>query len=354
MKKRTLKLAVFSLMMTAMLFNCKDKDSADPTKPNEDITKALDDLNLTSPTLDKPAEVKSTAASIEASAKATEVNGALDGIAASGVVPASVSGAAADVKGAISDAEVSTLNGVSAETINAVAAGGTLSPELKALLDKASSNPALAAYLPKFTFPTVNGVALKGGRIAAATETAARTSASESVDAIEKVTVDDACLAAANATFDAAKARFDASKAAEVVKVTAQYNSDIQPIATEQTACTAGVTPVFAGYRTAAQQTASAAIADLDAAQTVLGPLYPVLKALVNIQLLGALSSINQLEAAEKQACIAKATAATDNAKAAQTANLAKVDAAYTAALSQATKLRADALASCHNQGGGN
>lgn len=343
MKKRTLKLAVYSLLMTAMLFNCKDKDK-DPDAPDTGIIDDLNKVKLDPITVDAPAAVKTTEANVEASAKATEVNSALDGIAASGTVPASVSSAAANVSGAISASEVSTLNSVSSETVAAVAAGGTLSPELKALVDKAMANPAVAAYLPKFTLPVVEGVTLKGTREAGA----------EGVEKVEGVQVTDACIEASNAAFDVVKTKLDASKATETAKVDAAYLGWIALITPGQTACTSGLTPKYAAFRTAAQQTAAAAIADLDAAQGVLGNLYPVLKALVNIQLLGVLSSINTLEAADKQACIAKATAATSLADAAKTANLAKVNAAYTTALAEATKLKAEALASCHNQGGGN
>jgi len=357
MKKRTIKLAMLSLMMTAMLFNCKDKDDKDPTKPDDAITKELDNLNVAVPTLQKAALPSVTPSSVEQSAKATEVNGALAGIAASGTVPASVSSAAADVKGALSPSEISTLSGVSSETINAVAAGGTLSPELKAVLDKVMANPALAAYLPKFNFPIVNGTTLRGARLSSDAASAARTSGSEATEQIEKVEsvlVDDACTAAAEATFATAKTRLDGQRATAVAAVTAQYNADIAPIAAAQASCVSNAPTTAAGYRTLAQQAAASANASLDAAQATLGDIYPILKALVNIQLLGALSSINTLQAADSQACVAIANASTTNAQAAQTANLAAVTAAYTTALAQATKLKGDALLSCHNQGGGN
>ncbi len=344
MKKRTLKLAVYSLLMTAMLFNCKDKDK-DPDAPSQETIDNLNKVELAPITIEAPAAVPSTEAKVEASAKATEVNGALDGIAASGTIPSSVSAAAGDVSGAISASEISTLNSVSAETISAVAAGGDLSPELKALVDKATSNPAIAAYLPKFTLPTVNGVAVKGTRVAAG---------SEGVEKVEGVQVSDACVDAANAAFDVVKTKLDASRATEAAKVLAAYETWIAPIAAGQKTCTDGVPAKYAAFRTAAQQTAAAAIADLDAAQGVLGNLYPVLKALVNIQLLGILSSLNTLEAADTQACIAKATAAKALADAARESNLAKVDAAYTTALAEATRLKTIAIESCHNQGGGN
>lgn len=354
MKKSTLKLAFLSLMMTAMLFNCKDKDDTDPTKPDDNITKELDNLNIATPTLDKAATVPSTTSSVEASAKATEVSGALAGISASGTVPASVSTAASDVKGALSDSEISTLTSISPETISAVSAGGAMSPELQAIYTKAMANPALAAYFPKFNLPTVNGAALKATRIAADAAKSARTAGTEAIEKVEKVLVDDACIAAAEATFQSAKTRLDGQRATAIAAVTAQYQADIAPIAAAQTACTSTATTTSAGYRTSAAQAAATANASLDAAQGVLGDLYPVLKALVAIQYIGALSSINELEAADKQACIAIAAATTTNAAAAQTANTAKVDAVYLPAIAQATALRTSAIASCHNQGGGN
>jgi len=357
MKKRTIKLAALSLMMTAMLFNCKDKDE-DPTAPPTEITEALNAITLPAQTLDKPAEVKSTAASVEASAKATEVNGALGNIGSTGVVPASVATAASDVKAALSDSDINTLKSVNAETINAVKAGGDLSPELQAVIEKAMANPALAAYFPKFTFPTVNGVAVrgaKGKRVATdVTASNARTTGTDAVEKVEAIAVDDACITAANSLFNTAKTRLDASKATEDAKVAAQYAADIAPIANQQTTCTDGLTATYAGYRATTEQTANAALAALNSAQAVLGAQYDLLVVLVNAQILQGYSTINELEAADKQACIAKAAAATTNAQAVRESNGAKVNQAYTAALAEATKLQGEAIRSCHNQGGGN
>ncbi|MCF2447060.1 hypothetical protein L0657_24110 [Dyadobacter sp. CY345] len=357
MKKRTIKLAVLSLMMTAMLFNCKkDDEPTDPKTPSTETTQALNAITLPAQTLIEPAAVQSTPASIEASAKATEVSGALGNIASTGVVPASVTTAASDVSGALSQDEINTLNSVNAETISAVAGGGELSPALAAILDKVMANPALAAYLPKFNFPTVNGVAVRGAKKTTSTVTAsgARTSGTDAVEKVEGVLVDDACITAANTLFNTAKARLDASKATEDAKVATKYAADIAPIAAAQTACTDGLTATYAGYRTSAQQIGADANAALDAAQGVLGSNYALLKALVSIQVLGTLASINELEAADRQACIAKAAAATTNAQAARDANIAQVNAAYTTALAEATRLQGEAIRSCHNQGGGN
>jgi hypothetical protein len=343
MKKRTLKLAVYGLMMTAMLFNCKDKDDKDPETPSGPILQDLEKINLAPITIDAPAAVKSTEASIEASAKATELDDAINGIEASGTVPASVVSAAGDVTGAISQSEINTLNSVSSETIAAVAAGGTLTPELKAILDKAMANSALAAYLPKFTLPTVNDVTIT-----------ARIGGTEAVDKVDGIQISDACLAAANTAFDVVKTRLDASKVTETAKVDAAYATWIAPIAAGQTACTDGLTPKYAALRTEAQQAYAESVASLDARQGILGNMYPVFKASVSLILVVKLNGINILEGADKKACIAKAEGAKNLADAAKTANTAKVDAAYTTSLAEANRLKAAAIESCHNQGGGN
>jgi len=359
MKKRTIRLAALSLMMTVMLFNCKDKDeTTDPKAPPTEITDALNAVVLTPPTAVKPVEVTSTASGVEASAKAAEVNDALGDIASTGTVPASVSTAAAETKSALSDAEISTLSSISSETVNAVAAGGELSPELQAVIDKAMANPALAAYFPKFTFPTVNGVALKGakgkrvgGDISASN---ARTTGTDAVEKVEGVLVDDACITAANTLFNNAKARLDASKATQDAAFTAQYTTDIAPIAGDLASCLASVTPKYVEYRASAQQTLASALASIDAAQAALGDQYAAIRALVNAAGLGALSTYNTLEEADKQACTAIATAKTASFAAARDANLANVNANYTTALAEATRLQGEAIRSCHNQGGGN
>lgn len=341
MKKRTFKLAVLGLMMTAVLFNCK-KDDKDPSAPNEDITNALKDVKVATVTIDAPAAVVSTPSTFTTSAATAEVGNGLAAAAATGVVPASVTSAGAAVSSAISPSEVSALSSVSAATVDAVSKGGAVPADIKAVLDKARANPALAAYLPTFTFPSVGGVVVSGKRVGG----------TDAVEKTEKVLVDDACVAAATATFDGVKATLDASKASQDAAVLAAYNTAVSAVP-PATTCTADLATRFDGYRANVNAQGTKALADIEAAKAALGSNYDLIKALTNIALLDALSSINTLQAAEAQACTQKSTAGGTNATAARDANLAKVNAAYATALAQATTLKTQAIQSCHNQGSG-
>lgn len=342
MKKRTFKLAALGLMMTFMLVNCK-KDDKDPTEPNVDITNELKGVKVETVTIDAPAAVVATPSTFTTSTATAEVGNGLAAAAATGVVPASVTNAGAAVSSAISASEVSALSSVSAATIDAVSKGGAVPADIKAVLDKARANPALAAYLPTFTFPTVGGTVVNGKRVGG----------TDAIEKTEKVLVDDACITAATAVFDGVKATLDASKASQDAAVLAAYNTAVSTVP-PATTCTADLATRFDGYRAGVNAQGTKALADIEAAQAALGSNYALIKALTNIALLDALSSINTLQAAEAQACTQKAAAGGTNAIAARDANLAKVDAAYKTALAQATKLKGDAIASCHNQGGGN
>ncbi|TKT87644.1 hypothetical protein [Dyadobacter frigoris] len=351
MKKRTIKLAVLGLMMTAVLFNCK-KDNTDPTTPDQGITDALKAVTMATVTPAAPVAVVSTPSSFATSAQANAVNGALGDIASTGVVPASVTAAATAVSGAVSASDVAALNSVSASTIASVSNGGAVPADIKAILDKARANPALAAYLPVFTFPSVGGVTLNGTRIAGTT-TIDKIAGVDAVEKVEKVLVNDACVATATATFDGVKTTLDASKATQTATVLAAYNTALAAVPSSAT-CTSSVTEKYVATRATVNAQGTKALADIENAKAALGSSYDLVKALTNIALLDALSSINALELADKQACTSVSAAATANALAAKNANQALVDAAYATALASATKLKNDAIASCHNEGGSN
>ncbi len=340
MKKRSISLIVLALAMSLVMYNCK---KGDPLEPDAGLIEEINKITVDTITLVKPAAVTTTPATVTASAKAAEVSSGLANIASSGTVPATVSTAANDVKAAISPAEVSTLAAVSPATIAAVSAGGALPADLKSIMDKAAANPALKAYLPTFTLPTVNGVAVPGRQGASIPETIAQS---------EGLQVSDECLQKAEEAFNLVKAKLDATRASELAKVEAAYQAAVTPLAAEQAACTAGVPAKYAPLRTAAQAAYDKANSDLDAAQSILGPeLYALLKALNSIAFLGNLSTINTLQAAELNACSAKTAAATTAAQAARAANTAAAEAAYQSALSEALEAKNELAESCHNQG---
>ena len=343
MKKSTLRVLTLCMLLSAVMFNCKKDEDKFPTEPDTEKTEELKNLDVVKPTYDQPAAVEVKESSVEVSAKTAEVTSGLNELA-NGTVAPSVSAAADEVSAALSASEIATLNSVSAETIAKVSAGGALPADLKAVMDKVANDPNLKAYLPTFTLPSVGGVQISG----------ARTGSDKSVDAVQAITVDDNCIAKAEAAFATSKAKLDATKATYIAEIAAAYTAYVAPLAAQETQCVASVAPKYAALRTAAAQIAATANAVLDAAQGLLGARYAILKALVNIQLLGYLSTLNTLQVADTAACAAKTTAYTNAAAAVRASNTAKVEAAYATALASATEIKAALIASCHNQGSGN
>ncbi len=342
MNKRTMSPWVYGLALTLVMYNCKKKDEPFPTEPDTELVKEINAIVAAPVTLVAPAAVTTTPGAVAATAKATAVAGDLSSLS-SGTVPASVQTASTDIKAALSASELNTLSGITPATMNAVAAGGALPTDLKAIMDKAMANPALQAYLPKLTLPSVNGKTVSG-----------RTGATEAVEKTGGVQVEDACVLAAQAAFDGVKAKLDATKATEDAKVAAAYSAAIAPLAAAQTSCTSGIPATFNTLRTAAQAQASKALADLEAAKSKIpADLYATLEAFINIQTLSYLSSINTLQAAELKTCSENTTAKTAAAAAARDANAAAVNASYQTAIAEATVKKGELAQSCHNQGGG-
>lgn len=343
MKKNTLLSLVYALALVLVMNNCKDHDNKPfPTEPNSELLKEINAIVVTPVTPTSPAPVTTTPGTATVPAKTTTVYGDMPGLS-TGTIPATVQTAANEVNVVLSAAEVNTLSSVTPAMIAAVAGGGALPADLKAIMDKVAANPALMAYLPTLTLPTVNGKSVSG-----------RSGVPESVEKTEGILVEDACILAAQAAYDAVKTKLDATKAAEVAKITSTYTTALAPLAAEQASCTAGIPTKYTALRASVQAQANKAIADIEAAKNVIpAALVPVLKAFVNIQLLGILSSLNTLQAAELKACSETTTAKTTSFTAARDADLAKANANYAEALAKATAKKTELAQSCHNQGGG-
>jgi hypothetical protein len=351
-KTRSFAMMLCLLVMTLVMYNCKKDEEPLPDKPDQGKVDDLNKIEIAPVTITPPAAVATTEATVEVSAKATEVNGALGGIAASGTVPASVSAAAAEVTAAVPAADMATLSAVTPAQIAAVKAGGAIPADVKAALDKAAANPAIQAYLPKFTLPTVGGETISG-RVAAPAGVAA-TADVATADAIEAVQeASDVCIAAADGVFNTKKSQLDAAKATNDAAATTAYNTAVAAVPAAG-ACTDPLAAKYAAFRGAVDAQVNQAMADVDAAQAVLGDLYPVLKTLINIQALNAYSGLNNLQAADTAACTAANTQRLAAATAARDANLAASQSAYASALDAANVARTALIQSCHNQGGGN
>jgi hypothetical protein len=344
MKKRTLKLAALSLMMTAMLFNCKDDDK-DPTEPSTDISNKLKALDLPTFTPTK-AVVTSTAGAVTPSAKTTAVSTDLAAMSTTGVVPASLKEANSVLTTALSASDLATLSSVSPATLDAIKAGGAIPADIKAVIAKAYANASLAAYLPKVTAPTVAGVAVKAPTT--------RIGGTEAVEKTEDVLVDDACIAAATTLYNAAKAKLDASRASQEALVASTFATATAAIPGQQTTCNTSATTAAATARTAATTVFNQYMAALTANQAALGDQYATAVLAGYTFYFAQLTSANELEVLDKVACASIATATTAAVNNARTADLATIKASYDAKIAEAATLRTQAAASCHNQGGGN
>jgi hypothetical protein len=342
MKKSKFSVLMYVLALMLVMYNCKKKEEPFPTEPSGPGLEELNGVKIDPITPTPPAEVTTVPGSVAPSPEGAAVSDGLGSIATTGVVPASITTAATAVTAALPAADVATLAAVTPATVSAIAAGGAVPAELKAIMDKVAANPALQAYLPKITLPTVNGVSISG-----------RIGAVEAINAVESVLVEDACLVSAEAKFQAKKTELDAAKAVEDGKVATTYSNAIAPLAAAEASCKSSIPAAMAAYRAAIQAQIDKAHADLELAKPALGDLYPVLAALINIQAIGAFAGLPALEAASINACTATTTAKTAAAQAARDADLAKITTAYNTAIAAASAARAKLIESCHNQGGG-
>lgn len=341
MKKRSLLLLTYGLALSLSMFNCKKDKETDIEAPPTGVIDDIDKITLPDVTVDPPATVTVVESKIEVSAQSAALASGLSSIGTSGEVPAAITAAAGSVSAALSPAEVATLSAVTPAAIAAVAAGGTLAPEVKAVMDKVAADPALKAYIPVITLPSVGGVSV-GARIGA-------------VEQVSLIEVSDACLKVGQDAFDKKKGELDTKKTTEDAKVTAAYQTVIAPYAAAETTCKTNVGTKYTAIKAGVNTQVTASLGDLEGAKAILGEAtYSILHALVNISGLSAYDAINTLVAADNSACTEIKNKNLAAAEAARVANLAKVTAAYTTALNEATAARNVALAACHNQGSGN
>lgn len=343
-----IRLLFYGFCLATVLYNCKTKDVAGVT-PFTYTFKGLDNIKLPDVTPTAPAAVSVTAASVTSSTAAAAVTSGLSSLTATGTVPASVQQAAADVNKAVPATQAAALAAAFTPTvINSLSSGGTLPADLKAQTDAIASNPALQAYLPKFTLPTVNGKAV-GGRIGA--------DGGIKVDATVAqafATTDDACTNAANAAYTAAVAGLDGAKASQTATITAAYNTAVAAANAEAAPCKSGLPAKYDPLRASATQALNAGLANLEPARAILGEdTYNLLKVLYLVAYANTISGLTTLQNAESTACDSVASAKVANAAAARDRDLGTINSNYNAAVATANAARNQAVASCHNQGGG-
>lgn len=346
--KPNIKLLLYGFCLATVLYNCKTKD-VDSLTPFTYTFTGFTDVKLPDVTPTAPAAVTVTAASVTSSTAAAAVSSGLSSMSATGVVPASVQQAAADVSKAISPATASQLSAsFTPDVIKTMSTTGEVPANLKAQLTSLSSNPALKAYLPTFTLPTVNGKAV-GGRVGAVSGgniVATVTTTNAALD-------DDACKAAANAAYNTAVAGLQAVQASQTAAVNANFTQLQAGITAESAPCKAGLAGKYTPLRAAAQQAFNAGMAALDANKALLGGSYDLLKLLYLAALADANDIFTRLQAAETTACDSAGAAKLANAQAARDRDLSTINGNFNSATASLKATLAKATASCHNQGNG-
>lgn len=343
-----IRLLAYGLLLVTVMYNCKTKDVNSLT-PFTYTFKGLDPVTLPTVTPTAPAAVSSTASTITSSTAAAAVTSGVANITATGQVPASVQQAATDVSKAVSaDKAAQVAASFTPAVVNNLAAGGTLPASMKADVDAIASNPAVKAYLPTFTLPTVNGKPV-GGRQGVGVEVAAIPVQYATNDGSE-----DACKAAANAAYNTALQQLDAARQTQTAAITAAYTQLQTTIQANATACKTSTPATYTAAKTATKQQLDQGLANLEAAKSVLGDnTYNLLKVLYYVSYAQTINVLNTLQTADTTACDQIANAQLTNAQAARDADLSKINANYNSALTTLTKSRDQAVASCHNQGTG-
>ena len=343
--KSSIRMLVYGLCLAAAMYNCKTKD-VDSLTPFTYTFPGID-VKLPTVTPTAPAAVSVTASSVTTSTAAAALSAGLASMTATGQPSPAFTQATADVGKAVSAQQTAQVTAAfTPSVLSNLSTNGTLPADLQAQVMAIAANPAIQAYLPKFTFPAVNGKTI-GGRVGA----------SAIVDAVAVVAAaldDDACKAAATAAFNTTIQNLDAAKATQTATITGQYTSAQSTIQADATSCKSGIPATYAGYKTIALQQLTSGLADLAAIKSIIGDAaYMQIQLLYYVAYANAIISLNALQLADTQACDAVAAQRLANAQAARDKDVSTINTNYNVAVATATAARDKAINSCHNQGGG-
>ncbi|ARK12572.1 hypothetical protein [Fibrivirga algicola] len=338
----------YGLCLAVSLYNCKPKDVESLT-PFTYTFKGFDDVKLPDIVPTEPAAVVATAGSVASSTVTAAVSSGLANMMATGQVPAAVQQAAAAVNQAVPAEKATQLvASFTPDVINSLATSG-VPASMKADIAAIAANPALAAYWPKFTMPTVNGKAV-GGRIGVGT----------TATLLKPVIItfaradDDACKSAASAAVNTALEKLKQTRDAQTAAVNQTFDQRKGAAQNETATCKSSKTSSYATMRTDARKQYDQTVASLETGKTVLGEtMYNLLKVMYSVAYAQTLEGISTLERADATACEAVTTTKITNAETAKTTDLNKVTAGFNNAEAALTKALNQAIASCHNQGNG-
>lgn len=357
--KRTnhFKIASLSLVLFLAigLYNCKPKETT-PEIP--DFTTGYKDVKLPDLTQSTPAAVTTTPGTITTSAAATAASSGL----ASGTVTAAVTSTAADMQKAVSPADAGKIaTAFTPSVVTTMLSGGALPAELSTSMKAMASNAALASYLPKVTYPSVNGTVVSG----LVKETDFSTKDAPVIALPDFITSgtapdvfagvnDSPCTKAAEDAFNAAKKPLDDGRAAQEKIVNDTYASRVLGISS--TSCKAGATTALTTAATAAKAKLDQQLAGLNTLLTnkaISQETYNLLSFFVYFDLYNSVVAATAFYGATVKACDVASDTAKASAKAAQNTDLTKIQAAYGTAISTMQTTLNAAYKTCHDQGQG-
>lgn len=335
-----IRLLFYGFCLATVLYNCKTKDVAGVT-PFTYTFKGIDNVKLPEVKATTPAAVTVTAGSVQSSTVTSAVTSGLASLS-SGQPSAAVQQATADVAKAIpADQATQLAAAFTPAVVASISSGGSLPANLKSQTDALAKNPALQAYMPKYTLPTVNGKPV-GGRIGADGKTVVPVTANATTK------TNDACQDAANASYNTAVANLTAARDAQVSSVNATHQAQLAAAQQQATSCNSEKNAYYANllsqassqYNEANTAISGASISESDKA---------LLKVLYLVSYVQISEQISTVKAAEIVACNAAATAVQN----ASTADTQAITANFNAAMATLNAARTQAINSCHNQGGG-
>ena len=344
--KNPFKFPILSLvLLLAMgLYNCKPVPS-EPEVPKFDDKYTDVKLPEVKPTT--PVEVISTPATVTSSAVIATVSADL----AAGKVTAAVTAAVADVQKVISPEEVNKLSdALTDELLTSLDNGGTLPADLQTSMLALATNPALAAYMPKYTLPTVDGVVINGF----VKETPDKNNEGVigypdfSVAAIQSP-----CTDSARASFNRAKATLDAAKTAQDNEVTTAYNTAVDAINLSADAKKGSLTSKYFTIRNDLEIAYSNSMRGINNNKTLLGDSYKVLRLLYVSARQESLAIFFLLEKAEIAAVDAETAKKIANAANARNTDLATINGNYNTGIAAMTTTLNATFGTCHDQGQG-
>lgn len=342
---RQVKLLTYGLVLALTLYNCNSKEIDSPA-PFDYTFKELSEVKLKDITPAAPAPVETKEATITESAEALAVNEGLKSLATTGLT-SSIRAAAENVRKVVSDEKTEALiAALTPQVLKSFETTGTLDPALQKEMSNIANNPALQAYLPKFTLPEVENK-----------EVTTRQSAPAQDIVVARITAtsdhEGACGAAAQQSYNTALQTLNAAKAAQINTINTLYNATVATINENDPNCKKNVLSKYQALLSALANSFNGQLAALAANKAQLGKDYNALRLFYLATYVETVVIYLRLQFVELASCRLSKDAKLAAAQAARDRSLAEINSNYNTALDTLNKNLAKALKTCHNQGGG-